>query len=68
MISETDVTLVDAEIIGAASAVVEVVGLEARVTLYAGRPIRAADLGPPALVDRNQIVSACLFHRQPWPS
>ena len=31
-------------------------GQEARVTLYAGRPVRAADLGPPAVVRRNQIV------------
>jgi len=33
-----------------------VVGQEARVALYAGRPIRFDDIGPPALVDRNQIV------------
>jgi flagellar basal body P-ring formation protein FlgA len=26
------------------------------VTIYAGRPIRAADIGAPALVERNQIV------------
>ena len=32
------------------------IGLETRVTLYAGRPIQFADLGPPAVVDRNQIV------------
>ena len=31
-------------------------GQEARVTLYAGRPVRAADLRPPAVVSRNQIV------------
>ncbi|WP_151718873.1 flagellar basal body P-ring formation chaperone FlgA [Gemmobacter serpentinus] len=35
----------------------EVVGQEARVTLYAGRPIRMDEIGPPALVDRNQIVT-----------
>lgn len=35
----------------------EAIGLEARVTLYAGRPIHAADLMPPALVDRNQIIT-----------
>ena len=32
-------------------------GLEARVALYPGRPLRSGDLGPPALVDRNQIVT-----------
>lgn len=34
-----------------------VLGLEPRVTIYAGRPLRPADLGPPALIERNQIVS-----------
>lgn len=33
------------------------VGMEARVTLYAGRPIQPGDLGAPAIVDRNQIVA-----------
>lgn len=41
---------------GALTRAEDALGLEARVTLYAGRPIRAADLGPPALVDRNQTV------------
>ncbi len=35
----------------------EAIGQEARVMLYAGRPILPGDLGPPALVDRNQLVS-----------
>ena len=33
-----------------------VVGMEARVALYPGRPIRAGDVGPPAVVERNQII------------
>lgn len=33
------------------------IGLEARVTLYAGRPIPEASLGPPALVERNALVT-----------
>ena len=33
------------------------VGLETRITIYAGRPVRPSDLGPPALIQRNQIVS-----------
>jgi len=41
---------------GAVSDPREAIGQEARVTIYPGRPIRAADLGPPALVERNQIV------------
>lgn len=34
----------------------EVIGQEARVTLYAGRPIRPGDIGPPAVVERNALV------------
>ncbi len=34
----------------------DVIGQEARIALYPGRPIRFDDVGPPALVDRNQIV------------
>lgn len=33
-----------------------VIGLEARIAIYKGRAIRREDLGPPTLVDRNQIV------------
>ena len=33
------------------------IGMEARVALYAGRPVRPADVGFPAIVDRNQIVT-----------
>lgn len=32
------------------------IGMETRVAIYAGRPVRPADLGAPALVDRNEIV------------
>ena len=32
------------------------IGMEARVALYAGRPIRPADVGFPAVVDRNEII------------
>ncbi|WP_114964765.1 flagellar basal body P-ring formation chaperone FlgA [Alkalilacustris brevis] len=39
-----------------------VIGMEARVALYAGRPLRQGDVGPPALVERNQIVT--LVYRQ----
>lgn len=35
----------------------EVVGLEARKSIYPGRPLRFGDVGAPALVERNQIVT-----------
>jgi flagella basal body P-ring formation protein FlgA len=52
-----DLAVVDAAIPGALADPAAALGLEARVTLYPGRPVRAGDLGPPALVDRNQIVA-----------
>ncbi len=41
---------------GALTSEADAVGFEARVTLYPGRPIRPGDLGPAALVERNQPV------------
>jgi len=40
----------------------QAIGLEARVVLYAGRPIRPGDVGPAAIIERNQIVTL-LFRR-----
>lgn len=34
----------------------QLLGMETRTALYAGRPIRQGDVGPPAIVERNQIV------------
>ena len=51
-----DLTIVDADIPGAVTDPQVVAGQEARLTLYPGRPIRADQLGPPAVVERNQIV------------
>lgn len=38
-----------------------VVGQEARLTLYPNRPIRPGDVGPPAIVERNQLVTL-IYH------
>ncbi|MGY9048819.1 hypothetical protein P775_15425 [Puniceibacterium antarcticum] len=35
----------------------EVIGQEARVSLYAGRPVLRAHIGPPALIERNQVIA-----------
>lgn len=56
IIAAEDLTTVAAAIPGALQDPAEIIGREARVTLYAGRPIRAEDLGAPTLVDRNQTV------------
>ncbi len=41
---------------GSFTQVSDVEGLETRVTLYAGRPIRPGDVGPATVVQRNQVV------------
>jgi len=51
-----DLTLVAADIPDALVTAEAALGLEARVTLYPGRAIRAGDVGPPALVERNGAV------------
>ncbi len=47
---------------GALSDPSDALGQEARVAIYAGRPIRPGDLGPPAVIDRNQIVELIFHH------
>ena len=52
-----DLTVIAKTIPGTLDNLEQAVGLETRVVLYAGRPIRPGDVGPPALIDRNQIVT-----------
>ncbi|WP_431297580.1 flagellar basal body P-ring formation chaperone FlgA [Tabrizicola sp. BL-A-41-H6] len=56
VIAPDDLTLVDAEVPDALTDPAQAVGQEARITIYAGRPLRLADLGPAAVIDRNQVV------------
>lgn len=56
IIAPEDVVWSDVAATGALSDVGDVVGMEAKVTLYPGRPIRRGDVGPPAIVERNQMV------------
>lgn len=57
LITAKDLAIKDVDIIGAISDPALLIGQEARVALYAGRPIRPGDVGPPALVERNQIIA-----------
>ena len=56
IITARDLIIKDGDISGMATKPEQLIGSEARVSLYAGRPIALADTGPPALVERNQIV------------
>lgn len=57
ILAPADVALVGGVVPGALTDPSEAVGFEARVVLYAGRPIRDGDVGPAAIIDRNQIVT-----------
>lgn len=57
MIGPADVAVIDGETPGALSDIYQAIGMEARINLYPGRPIRPGDLRPPAIVERNEIVS-----------
>lgn len=56
IIASHDLIEKEGNVAGAAVAVQDLAGLEARVALYPGRPVPLAHVGPPAIVDRNQLV------------
>lgn len=62
VLSATDLSVVPGAVAGALMHPDAAIGMEARVVLYAGRPIRAEDVGPPALVERNQTVTLLYRH------
>ncbi|WP_264211887.1 flagellar basal body P-ring formation chaperone FlgA [Leisingera thetidis] len=62
IVNAEDLALKKGEILGALSDPAAVAGMEARVALYAGRPLRPGDIGPPAIVERNDLVT--LIFRQ----
>lgn len=56
ILTELDVTFTAGDLETGFSRLSDVIGQEARVAIYAGRPVLAGDIGPPAVIDRNQIV------------
>lgn len=56
IIGPADIVMQATHIAGAATQPDHVIGLEARVAIYPGRPVRMADLGPAAVIERNEIV------------
>ena len=57
ILTAADVSVVPGGAAGVFSDPDDVIGMEARVALYPGRPIGPDDIGPPAIVDRNAIVT-----------
>jgi len=64
IISAADLEIKAQQVPGAVADPDLLIGQEARVALYPGRPIRGGDVGPPALVDRNDLV-VLVFDRSP---
>ena len=56
IIAASDLALQQTTLPGGESDPALFIGMEARVALYAGRPIRVSDVGFPAIVDRNQLI------------
>jgi len=59
-----DVILQDGTIVGAATTADQAIGLETRVAIYPGRPVRLSELGPAAVVERNDMVQV-MYRRGP---
>ena len=57
LVSPSDLAVIADTVPGALTHPDQAIGMETRVILYAGRPIRPGDIGPVALIERNQIVT-----------
>ncbi|WP_439138805.1 flagellar basal body P-ring formation chaperone FlgA [Roseicyclus sp.] len=62
LIMASDVATAPGMTPGALSDPADAIGMEAAVNLYAGRPIRPGDLRPPAIIERNAIVTIRYDH------
>lgn len=56
MLTADDITSVAMDIPGALTDPSAAIGQEARVAIYAGKPIKPEDLGPSAIIERNQTI------------
>ena len=56
IIMPEDLAVLDIDTVGGIADAVDIIGLEARVNLYAGRVIRVSEIGAPAILERNQLV------------
>lgn len=57
VLTAADLTVQSGALPGAFDRPGPLIGQETRVVLYAGRPVLPEDIGPPAIVERNQIVT-----------
>lgn len=57
ILAAEDLKIEPSTVAGALGSPREAIGFETRVAIYAGQPIRPDDIGPPAIVDRNQKIT-----------
>ncbi len=62
IINAEDLVYKNMESPGALDQPADIIGQEARIALYAGRPIHLGDIGAPAIVDRNDLVKLVFNH------
>ncbi|MCV6597534.1 MAG: flagellar basal body P-ring formation chaperone FlgA [Mangrovicoccus sp.] len=62
IIAPGDVRLSQDMVPGGVSTLEQAIGFETRRNIYLGQPLRPEDLSPPAVVERNQIVTLS-YHR-----
>lgn len=62
IIAAEDLVYKNMEAPGALDQPADIIGQEARIALYAGRPIHLGDIGAPAIVDRNDLVKIVFRH------
>lgn len=64
ILSPADLILVENDNPGAFTSIDELVGMETRFVIYQGRAINGSDVGPAAIIERNQTVTL-LYIRGP---
>lgn len=57
IITPSDLTVLEMSTDGTLRQISGAVGMEARNVLYPGRPVLPSDIGPAAVIERNQIIS-----------
>ena len=57
LVSANDVQILETSLHGAFSDTSQVLGKEVQRVLYRGRPLQPGDIGAPALVERNEVVT-----------
>ncbi|MBE1285506.1 MAG: flagellar basal body P-ring formation protein FlgA [Rhodobacteraceae bacterium] len=62
IIAGEDLVIKKVDVPGALATAEAIIGQEARVALYAGRPIWAKDVGAPAIIARNDLVDLVFAH------